>query len=74
MKSSCSKPAAGHGGHVFTGREGLSDGLYADFVRITSPGQAMRHFLSTFAEFNLSVIPTPTRKAPRPHPAGTSSE
>jgi monoamine oxidase len=48
-----------HGGHVFTGRDGLSDGLYADFGadHITRPGYEA--FFDYIAEFNLDVIPYP---------------
>src|SRR5277367_5687942 len=48
-----------HGGHVFTGRDGLSDGLYADFGadHITRPGYEA--FFDYIAEFSLSVIPYP---------------
>lgn len=48
-----------YGGHVFTGRDGLSDGLYADFGadHITNPGY--EHFFDYVSEFNLSAIPYP---------------
>jgi monoamine oxidase len=48
-----------HGGHVFTGRDGLSDGLYADFGadHITRPGYET--FFDYIAEFSLNVIPYP---------------
>lgn len=48
-----------HGGHVFTGRDGLSEGLYADFGadHITTPGY--EHFFDYVKEFNLEVIPYP---------------
>ncbi|MGC1521156.1 MAG: FAD-dependent oxidoreductase, partial [Steroidobacteraceae bacterium] len=48
-----------HGGPVFTGRDGLSDGLYADFGadHITRPGYET--FFDYIAEFSLSVIPYP---------------
>jgi monoamine oxidase len=52
--------AAGrYGGHVFTGRDGLSDGLYADFGadHITKPGY--EHFFDYVNEFNLTAIPYP---------------
>ncbi|HUQ66704.1 MAG TPA: FAD-dependent oxidoreductase, partial [Flavitalea sp.] len=52
--------AAGrHGGHVFTGRDGLSDGLYADFGadHITKPGY--ERFFEYVKKFNLPVIPYP---------------
>jgi monoamine oxidase len=47
------------GGHVFTGRDGLSDGLYADFGadHITKPGY--ERFFEYCNEFNLQVIPYP---------------
>lgn len=48
-----------YGGHVFTGRDGLSDGLYADFGadHITRPGY--ERFFEYCKEFNLPVIPYP---------------
>jgi monoamine oxidase len=48
-----------YGGHVFTGRDGLSDGLYADFGadHITKPGY--EKFFEYVNEFNLTVIPYP---------------
>ena len=48
-----------HGGHVFTGRDGLSDGLYADFGadHITKPGY--EHFFEYTKEFNLPVLAYP---------------
>ena len=48
-----------YGGHVFTGRDGLSDGLYADFGadHITKPGY--EHFFEYVKEFNLTAIPYP---------------
>src|ERR1700754_1803874 len=48
-----------YGGHVFTGRDGLSDGLYADFGadHITKPGY--EHFFDYVNEFNLTAIPYP---------------
>jgi monoamine oxidase len=48
-----------YGGHVFTGRDGLSDGLYADFGadHITKPGY--ERFFDYVSEFNLSAIPYP---------------
>jgi monoamine oxidase len=48
-----------HGGHVFTGRDGLSDGLYADFGadHITKPGY--EHFFDYTKEFNLPVLAYP---------------
>ncbi len=46
-----------HGGHVFTGRDGFSDGLYADYGadHITNPGY--EKFFEYSKEFNLSVLP-----------------
>ena len=52
--------AAGrYGGHVFTGRDGLSDGLYADFGadHITRPGY--ERLLAYAEEFGIPVIPYP---------------
>jgi monoamine oxidase len=48
-----------YGGHVFTGRDGLSDGLYADFGadHITKPGY--ERFFDYVNEFNLTAIPYP---------------
>ncbi len=48
-----------YGGHVFTGRDGLSDGLYADYGadHITNPGY--EKFFEYVAEFNLTAIPYP---------------
>lgn len=48
-----------HGGHVFTGRDGLSDGLYTDFGadHITKPGY--EHFFDYIREFNLPVLAYP---------------
>lgn len=48
-----------HGGHVFTGRDGLSDGLYADYGadHITMPGYEV--FFEYLKEFNLQAIPYP---------------
>ncbi|WP_202925399.1 FAD-dependent oxidoreductase [Mucilaginibacter sp. 14171R-50] len=48
-----------YGGHVFTGRDGLSDGLYADYGadHITKPGY--EKFFEYVNEFNLTVIPYP---------------
>ncbi len=46
-----------HGGHVFTGRDGFSDGLYADYGadHITDPGY--EKFFEYSKEFNLTVLP-----------------
>lgn len=48
-----------YGGHVFTGRDGLSDGLYADFGadHITRPGY--EKFFDYIDEFRLEAIPYP---------------
>jgi monoamine oxidase len=48
-----------YGGHVFTGRDGLSDGLYADYGadHITKPGY--ERFFEYVEEFGLKVIPYP---------------
>nr|WKN35694.1 FAD-dependent oxidoreductase [Tunicatimonas sp. TK19036] len=51
-----------HGGHVFTAKEGLSDGLYADYgaEHITNPGY--ERYWEYTREFNLTVLPYPRRK------------
>jgi monoamine oxidase len=48
-----------YGGHVFTGRDGLSDGLYADYGadHITKPGY--ERFFEYVSEFGLETIPYP---------------
>src|ERR1700753_396059 len=48
-----------YGGHVFTGRDGLSDGLYADYGadHITKPGY--ERFFEYAEEFGLTPIPYP---------------
>jgi monoamine oxidase len=48
-----------YGGHVFTGRDGFTDGLYADFGadHITKPGY--ERFFEYAEEFKLPVIPYP---------------
>ncbi len=48
-----------YGGHIFTGRDGLSDGLYADYGadHITKPGY--ERFFDYVKEFNLTAIPYP---------------
>jgi monoamine oxidase len=48
-----------YGGHVFTGRDGLSDGLYADYGadHITKPGY--ERFFEYVQEFGLKAIPYP---------------
>jgi monoamine oxidase len=50
---------ARYGGHVFTGRDGLSDGLYADFGadHITRPGY--ERLLEYAAEFGIPLVPYP---------------
>ena len=59
-----------HGGHVFTGRDGLSDGLYADFGadHLTQPGYET--FFEYIAEFGLSVIPYPNAEGSTAAPGG----
>jgi monoamine oxidase len=51
-----------YGGHVFTGRDGFSDGLYADLgaEHITKPGY--ERFWEYTKELNLEVLPYPRRK------------
>ncbi|MGB6489180.1 MAG: FAD-dependent oxidoreductase [Steroidobacteraceae bacterium] len=51
--------AARYGGHVFTGSDGLSDGLYADFGadHITRPGY--ERLLEYAAEFTIPLVPYP---------------
>ena len=51
-----------HGGHVLTVRDGLSDGLYADFgaEHITKPGY--ERFWEYTKELNLTVLPYPRRR------------
>src|SRR5882757_8014095 len=46
-----------HGGHVFTGRDGFADGLYADYGadHITDPGY--EKFFEYSKEFNLTILP-----------------
>ena len=48
-----------YGGHVYTGRDGLSDGLYADFGadHLTNPGY--EHFFEYAKEFGLTIVPYP---------------
>lgn len=50
-----------HGGHILTVRDGLSDGLYADFgaENITQPGYEL--FWNYARQFNLTVLPYPKR-------------
>ncbi len=60
-----------YGGHVLTGRDGLSDGLYADFGadHITQPGY--ERFFDYCHEFGLTALPYPNAEgseaAPDPH-------
>ena len=51
-----------HGGHVFTVRDGLSDGLYGDggMEHITKPGYD--RYWQYIKEFNLTALPYPRRK------------
>ena len=51
-----------HGGHVFTGQDGLADGLYADFGQehFTKPGY--ERYWEYIKEFNLTALPYPRRK------------
>lgn len=48
-----------HGGHVYTGRDGLTDGLYTDYGadHITKPGY--ERFFEYVKKFNLPVDPYP---------------
>ncbi len=50
-----------HGGHIFTARDGLSDGLYADYgaEHITKPGY--ERYWEYTKELNLTVLPYPRR-------------
>ncbi len=59
MKSLFLEANGRYGGHVFTGRDGLSDGLYADFGadHITKPGY--EYFFKYAEEFGLPVLPYP---------------
>lgn len=51
-----------HGGHVYTVRDGLSDGLYADggAEHFINPGY--ERYREYTKEFNLTVLPYPRRK------------
>jgi monoamine oxidase len=51
-----------HGGHVFTVRDGLSDGLYADFGAEHITKQGYERFWDYTREFNLTVLPYPRRR------------
>jgi monoamine oxidase len=59
-----------YGGHVFTGRDGLSDGLYADYGadHITKPGY--EKFFDYVDEFKLTVIPYPNAEGSEAAPNG----
>jgi monoamine oxidase len=63
MKAGCDvtvlEASARYGGHVFTGRDGLSDGLYADFGadHVTKPGY--ERLLEYAAEFDIPLVPYP---------------
>jgi monoamine oxidase len=61
-----------YGGHVFTGRDGLSDGLYADYGadHITEPGY--ERFFEYTKEFNLKVIPYPNAEGSEAAPNSNS--
>jgi monoamine oxidase len=57
-----------YGGHVFTGSDGLSDGLYADFGadHITKPGY--ERLFAYAEEFNIPVLPYPNAEgSPLPY-------
>ncbi|HLX91508.1 MAG TPA: FAD-dependent oxidoreductase [Puia sp.] len=56
------------GGHVFTGRDGLSEGLYADFGadHITKPGY--ERFCQYCEDFGLRLIPYPNAEGSRAAP------
>lgn len=51
-----------HGGHVYTARDGLSDGLYGDYGQehITRPGYGK--YWEYIEEFGLTALPYPRRK------------
>ena len=61
-----------YGGHIFTGRDGLSDGLYADYGadHITQPGY--EKFFEYCKEFNLEVIPYPNAEGSEAAPGGNT--
>jgi monoamine oxidase len=61
-----------HGGHVFTGRDGLSDGLYADYGadHITKPGYET--FFKYIEEFGLIALPYPHAEGSQAAPNGHS--
>lgn len=56
-----------YGGHIFTGRDGLSDGLYADYGadHITKPGY--ERFFEYAEEFGLTPIPYPNAEGSEHH-------
>lgn len=58
-----------YGGHVFTGRDGLSDGLYADYGadHLTVPGY--EQFFRYVEAFGLKVVPYPNAEG-SPLPKG----
>ena len=51
-----------HGGHVYTTRDELSDGLYGDFGQehIVKPGY--ERYWEYLKEFNITALPYPRRK------------
>lgn len=51
-----------HGGHVYTARDELSDGLYGDYgmEHITQPGYD--RYWAYLEEFNITALPYPRRK------------
>jgi len=63
MKAGCDvtvlEAGGRYGGHVFTGSDGLADGLYADYGadHITKPGY--ERLLEYAAEFGLALVPYP---------------
>jgi monoamine oxidase len=63
MKAGCDvtilEASERYGGHVYTGRDGLADGLYADFGadHITKPGY--ERLLAYADEFKITVVPYP---------------
>jgi monoamine oxidase len=59
-----------HGGHVFTGHDGLTDGLYADFGadHLTKPGY--EKFFEYVKEFDLPVLPYPNAEGSEAAPGG----
>ncbi|MEO8765434.1 MAG: FAD-dependent oxidoreductase [Ginsengibacter sp.] len=61
-----------YGGHVFTGRDGLSDGLYTDFGadHITNPGY--ERFFGYVKEFDLGVLPYPNAEGSEASPNSNS--